>query len=113
MLSQLSYSPTAKRRILPGSKAVKVGRYLRLVRRLPSPCGPASVPYRLVLKQLVYAAITKRAAKQDPARYTGMRPPRAGMAELADAKVSKTFGRKPMGVRSPLPAPLVMQTGRG
>src|SRR6266700_8049863 len=27
------------------------------------------------------------------------------MAELADAKVSKTFGRKPMGVRSPLPAP--------
>src|SRR5438552_3750818 len=27
------------------------------------------------------------------------------MAELADAKVSKTFERKLMGVRSPLPAP--------
>ena len=75
------------------------------MRRLPSPCGPASVPYRLVLKQLVYAAITKRAAKQDPARYTGMRPPRAGMAELADAKVSKTFERKLVRVRPPPPAP--------
>ena len=85
---------------------------MRLVRRLPSPGGPASLPYRLVLKQLVYAAIAKRAAKEDPARYTGMRPPRAGMAELADAKVSKTFERKLMGVRSPLPAPSVMQTGR-
>ena len=86
---------------------------MRLVRRLPSPGGPASVPYRLVLKQLVYAAITKRAAKEDPARYTGMRPPRAGMAELADAKVSKTFERKLMGVRSPLPAPFKSGTCSG
>src|SRR6266849_3457675 len=39
------------------------------------------------------------------ARYTGPRHTRAGMAELADAKVSKTFERKLMGVRSPLPAP--------
>ena len=71
------------------------------------------MPYRLVLKQLVYAAITKRAAKEDPARYTGMRPPRAGMAELADAKVSKTFERKLMGVRSPLPAPFKSGTCSG
>ena len=40
-----------------------------------------------------------------PPRYTVVRPTLAGMAELADAKVSKTFERKLMGVRSPLPAP--------
>src|SRR5262249_11635743 len=37
-------------------------------------------------------------------RYTVGQPTQAGMAELADAKVSKTFERKLVGVRSPLPA---------
>src|SRR5262245_32408749 len=32
------------------------------------------------------------------------------MAELADAKVSKTFGRKPVRVRPPLPAPFKSST---
>ena len=34
------------------------------------------------------------------------------MAELADAKVSKTFGRKPVRVRPPLPAPFKSSTSR-
>jgi hypothetical protein len=34
-----------------------------------------------------------------------VRPTLAGVAELADAKVSKTFGLTPVGVRFPLPAP--------
>src|SRR5262249_46412340 len=36
--------------------------------------------------------------------------PMAGMAELADAKVSKTFGRKPVRVRPPLPAPFTSRS---
>ena len=48
--------------------------------------------------------------RASPPRYTVPRPPHAGMAELADAKVSKTFERKLMGVRSPLPAPFRSST---
>jgi hypothetical protein len=46
-----------------------------------------------------------------PPRYTVVRPTRAGVAELADAKVSKTFGRKPVGVRFPLPARYILMGG--
>src|ERR1700687_5994796 len=40
-----------------------------------------------------------------PPRYTDVRPTLAGVAELADAKVSKTFERKLVRVRPPPPAP--------
>src|SRR5215813_10848815 len=43
-------------------------------------------------------------------RYTVGQPTQAGMAELADAKVSKTFERKLVRVRPPLPAPFKSST---
>src|SRR5215831_18466874 len=47
-----------------------------------------------------------RSLRPPPARrYTVGQPTQAGMAELADAKVSKTFERKLVRVGPPLPAP--------
>src|SRR5277367_1862495 len=43
--------------------------------------------------------------------YNQSLPRRAGMAELADAADSKSAGLRPLGVRFPLPAPILEQEG--